>query len=223
MKRSEINAAIRSAEAMAARHGWAMPDFARWTPQDHAADATRSAWLSERQIGWDVTDFGQSRFGSRGLVLFCARNGLHGVEGERPYAEKLLFVGLGQETPFHAHRMKLEDIIVRGGGTLCVEFSTEGMVAPLTGEPVAQEVRIDGAALPAFGQVHRLRAGQAITIPRGLQHRFWGEDAPVFVAEVSQCNDDRGDNFFLEPIGRFSQIEEDEPPHRLLWNEGGGT
>ncbi len=223
MKRSRINAAIRNAEAMIAEHGWAMPDFARWSPETRAENAERSAWLSERQIGWDVTDFGLGRFEARGLVLFCVRNGLHGIAGERPYAEKLLFVGVDQETPFHAHKMKLEDIIVRGGGTLCVEFTSEGAVEPVTGEAVPDEIRIDGEVFPAFGRVHRLRAGQGITIPRGLQHRFWGEEAPVFVAEVSECNDDRGDNFFLEPIGRFSQIEEDEPPYRLLWNEGDGT
>ncbi|MDD7972028.1 D-lyxose/D-mannose family sugar isomerase [Roseinatronobacter alkalisoli] len=223
MRRSAINSAIRQAEAMLSDHGWVLPDFANWTPQDHIANRARSAWLSERQIGWDVTDFGLGRFETCGLVLFCVRNGLYGVAGERPYAEKLLFVGVDQETPFHAHRMKLEDIIVRGGGTLCVEFTHEGMVEPITGEPVADELRIDGEVFPAFGQVHRIRAGQGITIPRGLQHRFWGEDAPVFVAEVSQCNDDRGDNFFLEPIGRFSEIEEDEPTHRLLWNEGGNA
>ena len=223
MKRSEINAALRAAEDTCAAHGWALPDFARWTAEDHAANAGRSAWLAERQIGWDVTDFGSGDFARRGLVLFCARNGIYGAEGERPYAEKLLFVGVDQETPFHAHRMKLEDIIVRGGGTLCVEFTAEGAVEPLSGEPVAETVRIDGAEHPALGQVHRLTAGQGITIPRGLQHRFWGEGAPVFVAEVSQCNDDRGDNFFLEPLGRFSAIEEDAPPYRLLWNEAGAA
>jgi D-lyxose ketol-isomerase len=29
-------------------------------------------------------------------------------------------------------------------------------------------------------------------------------------------NDDVTDNIFADPIGRFSQIEEDEPPLRLL-------
>lgn len=221
MKRSDINAAIRAAEAQLAAHQWALPDFGTWTPADHAANPERSAWLAERQIGWDVTDFGLGKFAERGLTLFCVRNGIYGSEGERPYAEKLLFVGVDQETPFHAHKMKLEDIMVRGGGTLCIEFTDEGAVEPLSGEPVADTVRIDGAEFPAVGQVHRLTAGQSITVPRGLQHRFWGEGAPVFVAEVSQCNDDLGDNFFLEPLGRFSAIEEDEPPHRLLWNEAG--
>ncbi len=219
MKRSEINAAIRNAEKMTQAYGWAMPDFAAWTPEDHKADPERHRWLSERQIGWDVTDFGQGDFARRGLVLFCVRNGLDGVPSERPYAEKLLFVGVDQETPFHAHRQKLEDIIVRGGGTLCVEFSRDGAVTPSSGEGITDIAMIDGTPVPAHDRVHRLRAGQSITIPRGLQHRFWGEGEPVFVAEVSQRNDDKGDNYFLEELGRFSEIEEDEPPYRLLWNE----
>ncbi|PZX13754.1 hypothetical protein LX81_03088 [Palleronia aestuarii] len=217
MKRSEINAAIRDFDALIARHGFAMPDFAAWTAEDHAASPERSRWLAERQIGWDVTDFGHGDFAARGLALFCIRNGLDGPE-ERPYAEKLLMVGVDQETPYHAHKHKLEDIIVRGGGTLCVEFTDEGSVEPDEG-PLFDHAMIDGARVPAF-QVHRLEPGQSITIPRGLQHRFWGEGAPVFVAEVSQRNDDRTDNFFLEGVGRFSEIEEDEAPWRLLWNEG---
>jgi len=33
------------------------------------------------------------------------------------------------------------------------------------------------------------------------------------------CNDDNGDNRFYLPAGRFPEIEEDEPPYRLLCNE----
>ena len=43
----------------------------------------------------------------------------------------------------------------------------------------------------------------------------------VLVGEVSKVNDDQTDNYFLDPIGRFSTIEEDEAPVRLLWNEAG--
>lgn len=219
MKRSSINAAIRKAEALFAAHHWILPDFASWTPDDHRANPERHAWLSERQIGWDVTDFGLGDFDARGLVLFCVRNGIAGRPGERPYAEKLLVVEPDQVTPFHAHKVKLEDIIVRGGGTLCVEFSEAGTVTPADGDPLEDTVLIDGMEHPAFGHVHKLRAGQSITIPRGLQHSFWGEGETVFVAEVSQCNDDMNDNFFRDRIGRFSAIEEDAPPYRLLWNE----
>jgi D-lyxose ketol-isomerase len=33
------------------------------------------------------------------------------------------------------------------------------------------------------------------------------------------CNDDNTDNFFLEELGRFPAIEEDEPAYRLLCTE----
>lgn len=217
MKRSEINAALRDAEEMLKRHLWALPAWAGWTGEDVDRHSAQSRWLAERQLGWDVTDFGSGRFADRGLTLFCVRNGLpSGSSDERPYAEKLLFVGVGQETPYHAHKCKLEDIIVRGGGTLCVEFTREGYVGTA---PCPESVFIDGAEHALFNRVHCLGAGQSITIPRGVQHRFWGEDAPVFVAEVSQCNDDQGDNYFLDDLGRFSDIVEDEPAYRLLWNE----
>ena len=39
---------------------------------------------------------------------------------------------------------------------------------------------------------------------------------PVLVGEVSMVNDDNLDNRFYEPIGRFPEIEEDEPPLYLL-------
>lgn len=214
MKRSAVNHAVRRAEATLEVHSWALPVWARWAVQDHRANPELSAWLRERQLGWDVTDFGAGDFAARGLTLFCVRNGTAGPE-ERPYAEKLLFVDVDQETPFHAHKIKLEDIIVRGGGTLCIEFTPEGAVRDID----VDTLRIDGAFAPLFGQVHRLTAGQSVTVPRGIQHRFWGEGAPVFVAEVSQCNDDLTDNYFLQPLGRFSRIQEDEPPHRLCWNE----
>jgi D-lyxose ketol-isomerase len=38
----------------------------------------------------------------------------------------------------------------------------------------------------------------------------------VLIGEVSTVNDDLTDNIFEKPIGRFSNIEEDEPPLHLL-------
>lgn len=221
MKRSQINQAIKAAEALLADYRWRLPDFAAWSRDDHTRFVERSQWLGARQMGWDVTDFGQGDFATRGLTLFCLRNGLTNWPYERPYAEKLLFVGAGQETPFHAHHDKLEDIIVRGGGTLCVEFTPHGAVrddAPIGAEAMT---RMDGQAIPLYAGPIRLVAGQSITIPRGVQHRFWGEGEMVLAAEVSQCNDDHRDNYFLDGLGRFSTIDEDAPAHRLLWNEGG--
>ena len=37
--------------------------------------------------------------------------------------------------------------------------------------------------------------------------------------EVSQVNDDNNDNYFLKPVGRFSQIDEDTEANYPLWNE----
>jgi D-lyxose ketol-isomerase len=105
---------------------------------------------------------------------------------------------------------------VRGGGTLMVEFTRDGSLPLGTWDP-----RIDGRAVDPFGGPIAVTPGASITIPRGLQHRFWGKagTGTVFAAEVSQCNDDRNDNFFLEPLGRFSTVEEDEAALLPLWNE----
>ena len=41
----------------------------------------------------------------------------------------------------------------------------------------------------------------------------------ILLGEVSKVNDDRVDNRFHEPTGRFPEIEEDEPSLYLLGNE----
>jgi D-lyxose ketol-isomerase len=38
----------------------------------------------------------------------------------------------------------------------------------------------------------------------------------VLIGEVSTVNDDETDNWFREPIGRFSDVEEDVAPTHLL-------
>ena len=53
----------------------------------------------------------------------------------------------------------------------------------------------------------------------GVYHRFWCPDENVLVGEVSLVNDDRNDNKFYEPVGRFPKIDEDEEPIHLLCNE----
>jgi hypothetical protein len=54
-----------------------------------------------------------------------------------------------------------------------------------------------------------------------VYHAFWGEGADVLIGEVSTVNDDHTDNYFLNPIGRFPEIEEDEARHRLLVGDYG--
>jgi D-lyxose ketol-isomerase len=67
----------------------------------------------------------------------------------------------------------------------------------------------------------RLTPGESISIPPYLYHDFTVEPGggPVLLGEVSMVNDDVHDNRFYEPLGRFSEIEEDEPAYRLLCNE----
>ena len=221
MKRSEINTALRYAIEMLETWRWSLPVWGKWTAADFAANPEASQYLRSRQLGWDVTDFGSGRFADQGLVLFCLRNGILGVEGERSYAEKLLFIQEGQLTPAHLHKAKQEDIINRAGGDLVIEFCAADQTGKTTDADFT--VLVDGLArhLRTWEPLV-LHPGQSVTIPTGLYHRFYGAagKGPVLVGEVSEVNDDRTDNYFLEPIGRFAEIEEDEPPLRPLWNEG---
>jgi D-lyxose ketol-isomerase len=220
MKRSEINRLQKEALEIFDEYRFSLPLFGRWTDADWRAQPAAARYCLQHQMGWDVTDFGSGRFEERGLVIFCVRNGIQAVPGEKPYAEKLLIVREGQETPLHAHKVKMEDIIVRGGGHLMIELYNMGESGGLASTPVSLlvdgvEHRIEG------GEPVRLVAGQSVTITRNLWHRFYGEagKGTVFVGEVSQVNDDLTDNYFLEELGRFASIEEDEARLYPLWNE----
>ena len=131
-----------------------------------------------------------------------------------------MIVREGQETPFHFHKVKIEDIIVRGGGNLLVELANSDEAGSPLNTPV--QVVTDGTERTvAAREPIRLTPGESITLPRRLMHRFYGEPGSgvVVAGEVSLVNDDRTDNFFLDPFGRFSEIEEDEPPLYPLWSE----
>lgn len=220
MKRSQINQHQRDAAALFAEYRFALPPFASWDEARWAKDPEAARYCRAHQMGWDITDFGSADFNRRGLVIFCVRNGLQRQAGSRPYAEKLLVVGENQETPTHSHRIKMEDIIVRGGGNLILELHNPAPDGGMTDTPV--EVMVDGMRRTLDpGEPLRLGLGESVTITRGLWHRFYGEagGGPVFVGEVSQVNDDFADNYFLDPVGRFASIEEDEPKLYPLWNE----
>jgi D-lyxose ketol-isomerase len=128
----------------------------------------------------------------------------------------------GQETPFHFHKVKVEDIIVRGGGNLLVELMNTDASGAALDTPVRVVTDDTERTVAARGPI-RLTPGESITLPRRLMHRFFGEpgSGAVLAGEVSLVNDDRTDNFFLEPLGRFPGIVEDEPPLYPLWSELG--
>ena len=216
MRRSEINRLIMQAETSFLGRGLALPPWAAWEPAEWRAHPEEARFCAAHQMGWDITDFGSDRFAERGLVLLCTRNGIAGRTGERTYAEKLMIVREAQETPFHCHRIKTEDIINRGGGVLVVEvMSAEAPEAPAS-------VLVDGSTRTVEPHTPiRLAPGESITLFPGQMHRFYGEPGrgEVVAGEVSQVNDDLTDNIFLETVGRFATIEEDEPVHRPLWSE----
>lgn len=222
MKRSEINRLIRDAEALFAAHGWRLPPWAAWTPQQWAtATATGTDELRRCGLGWDVTDFATGRYDEVGLLLVTLRNGVLGDPRlAKPYAEKLMISGPGQVVPAHFHRHKMEDIIVRAGGNLVVQLWNATADEDLADTPV--EVVCDGLTrrVPGGGTLV-LMPGESITLPQRLYHAFWGEPGgpPSLVGEVSMVNDDSGDNRFHQPLGRFPAIEEDVPPYRLLCTE----
>ena len=85
-------------------------------------------------------------------------------------------------------------------------------------DPKAEvSVPVDGTVtrLPAGGLL-KLDPGQSVTLLPGVWHAFWAEGKDVLIGEVSTVNDDLTDNVFREPIGRFSNIDEDVAPLHLL-------
>ena len=190
MKRSEINLALKAAQRCFQAARWALPPKPRW----------------------DVTDCGLGRFDQVGLVLVNL--------AEQPeYCEKLMYSKQRQVTPMHTHRKKKEDIICRSG-LLTVELwkghpeqTRKGEVFFVCRNGEKVEVR--------SGEPILLPAGERVTIQPGVYHAFWPESQEAVIGEVSTANDDAHDNFFVDPnIGRFPEIDEDEPPvARLLWEK----
>ena len=217
MKRSRINEIIREGDAFIRSFGYIMPPFAYWSPDE--LTAKRPAGIVDARLGWDITDFGEGKFDEMGLFLFTVRNGraedLSRGKGML-YAEKIMISRKDQYSPMHRHIVKAEDIINRGGGKLVLELfmpDAEGGID----RKAEVVVPTDGVVrkLPAGGLL-KLDPGESVTLLPGVWHAFWGEGGDVLIGEVSTVNDDLTDNIFEKPIGRFSNIEEDEAPLHLL-------
>ena len=204
---------------MIRRFGFVLPQFAYWTPSQFRANATEARALIDARCGWDITDYGQGDFDRMGLFLFTLRNGrLADLQrgGGMCYAEKLLISKQDQISPMHTHVIKAEDIINRGGATMVVElFGSDD--AGNFAEDRGGMVMCDGVARPFTpGEKLKFAPGDSLTMMPGDWHAFWGEGGDVLIGEVSTVNDDETDNIFRDPIGRFSQIEEDVAPTHLL-------
>ena len=220
MKRSEINAYIRHADDFIRAHGFHLPPWAHWTPAEWRTKGPEVREVVDRKLGWDVTDFGSQHFDQTGLLLFTIRNGNVKDPNSKQYAEKIMLVGVDQVTPMHFHWHKTEDIINRGGGDLVIQLFNATSAEGLADTEVT--ISTDGVQRTVkAGDKVVLKPGESITLPAYCYHKFWGANSTVLVGEVSAVNDDDTDNRFLETLPRFAEIDEDEPPYRLLCNEYG--
>ncbi len=189
MKRSEINRAIQAARACFQKHDWYLPPNPKW----------------------DVTDAGLGDFQKFGLVLV-------NLAEEDEYCEKLMYVQKNQRTPAHYHRQKKEDIICRFG-ELAIQVWKDNPAERNKGEEFTLK-RNGQRQRVRSGEILHLSAGERVTMEPGIYHEFWSESEECIVGEVSSYNDDLHDNFFANPnVGRFPEIEEDEPPIVRLVNE----
>ena len=196
MKRSEINKALKRMESVINDLKISLPPFCNFTPEEK---------------------------GKVGFSMITIRNGNLKLKDKypKPYAEKLLFIEEGQYSPNHFHWYKMEDIINKGGGNLLIRVYNS-----LPDEQIDKEsdvtVHTDGRTYQVkAGTQIRLTPGESISIQPRMYHDFEVEEGTgaVLLGEVSQVNDDNADNRFNPPVGRFPEIEEDEPPYRLLCNE----
>ena len=182
MKRSEINNAIRAAEAAFAEGGWILPPEPRW----------------------DVTEFGLGEFQKNGLVLV-------NLAEEPEYCEKLMFAFENQVTPMHTHGRKKEDIICRRG-RLTLELWADHPDRCRSGEPVVLRRNGRDFAVASGQPFTIEAGERVTLVPGVYHAFWGESASGCIIGEVSTANDDAHDNFFTDPrIGRFPSIEEDEP------------
>jgi len=181
MKRSQVNKAVKNAQECFHKNSWVLPPNPKW----------------------DVTDFGLGHFLEDGLVLI-------NLADEPEYCEKLMYAIKGQTTPCHSHRLKKEDIIVRVG-QLAIHV-WDGLPNE-TDKTTPFRIKLNGEWSEFYsGDVITLKSGERVTLTPGIYHKFYPLSDECIIGEVSTANDDVNDNLFTNPdIGRFSEMEEDEP------------
>ena len=154
MKRSEINAIIREAIDFIDSFSFRLPPFAGWTPKDWKTKGAECDEIRDNMLGWDITDYGHGDFEKIGLTLFTLRNGNQkNPKYQKGYAEKLLISDVGQLSPNHFHKSKMEDIINRGGGTLVLRLWNSDENGALSDSDITFSVD---------GHVRTISAGDAV-------------------------------------------------------------
>lgn len=168
-------------------------------------------WALPPRPRWDVTDFGLGNWRDCGLVLV-------NLAEEPEYCEKLMYAKKDMKTPAHCHATKKEDIICRWGKLAVRVWAGK----PDRGHPRSVTVPVNHESVEVeSGAVIELSAGSRVTLIPGVYHEFYPLSDECILGEVSTANDDRNDNFFVNPdIGRYPGIEEDEPAVARLVSEG---
>ncbi len=219
MLRSQVNEIIRQGDAFIRSFGYAMPPFADWSVEEWHDRKDDCAAIFAARLGWDITDYGKGDFANKGLFLFTVRNGnnedLHRGQGML-YAEKIMISRKDQLAPMHYHKVKAEDIINRGGGTLVIELFQNTPDGELNKDDDVTVLCDGRVSTVGPGGKLMLKPGESVTLLPPVWHAFWAEGSDVLIGEVSTVNDDETDNYFADPIGRFPEVEEDEGPHRLM-------
>ena len=221
MKRSEVNRAMVWAEDLLKKCNIRLPHYAYWDMDKWAENKDRLDTIQHVMLGWDISDFGSGNFSELGAVLYTVRNGdMNDASVGVPYCEKYLIFKEGQRLPNHYHVFKTEDIINRAGGVLSLFLWNTDEDGNVLDTDV--KVYMDGV-LRTFkpGEEVLVHPGDSVSIPPHVTHIFGPKAGygDLVVGEVSKVNDDNTDNYFLEHIARFSEIEEDEPAARPLCNE----
>lgn len=221
MKRSDINRIIKDFEAKLTEFRFALPPFLMFTPEEWQSKGHEYDEIRDNALGWDVTDYGEGNFEKLGLTLITIRNGnVHNPKYRKTYAEKIMMLYEGQVSPNHFHWNKMEDIINRGGGNLVFQLWNTDANEELADSDV--EIFQDGRQYTVkAGSEVILKPGESLTLYDNIYHTFYIQPGTGYaiIGEVSMCNDDNTDNRFLQPLGRFPVIEEDEAAYRLLCTE----
>ena len=62
-------------EALIKEHGFEIPPFCKWTPEDWETKNHEYDEIRDNMLGWDITDYGLGKFDEVGFSLFTIRNG----------------------------------------------------------------------------------------------------------------------------------------------------
>lgn len=213
MLRSFIDDVIEDALETCARHGYALPPFALWSPQEAVRHPHALEAMAAGGLGWNVVEFASGAFMRQGLVVFTSRMGPAAdlpSGGGRLYAEKILVAQDGQVTPHHYHVVKTEDIVNRGGARFVVELFGVDQQGQPTGQPLLVRKDVDLVEVPPHGRVI-LEPGESIVLEPFVAHAFWAEGGAVLAGEVSLVNDDASDNYFLPALPPMDAVVDDQP------------